>query len=120
MRRAFREQNPDAKARRNAKQRLALFKDGFALGYSDYISDPAAGNRFAKGDRARGWRVGADAARSDIATGLLKTGATGFADPLLPPQAEADFRAFLKAAGVPESEEVRDELGASEVATQTK
>lgn len=120
MRRAFREQNPDAKARRSVQQRLALFTDGFARGYSDHISDPAAGNRFSKGDRARGWRVGADAARSDIAAGLVKSGATGFADPSLPPQAEADFRAFLKAAGVPESEEVRDELGASEVATQTK
>ncbi len=120
MRRAYRKQNPDAKDRRNVDQRMKLFEDGFVRGYCDRIVDPSAGNRYAKGDRSRGWRAGAETARSDIEAGRVKTGDTGFRVPSLPTQAEADFRAFLKAAGVPESEGVVEDVGPSAVATETK
>ena len=102
IRRAFREANPDAKNARSIGHRLTLFDDGFARGYRDRVENPLARNRFAKGDRSRGWRVGAEAAEADIAAGAVVTAALNFSVPPTPQEARGEFAAMLRAIGVPD------------------
>lgn len=87
---------------------MALWEEGFAFGYQDYAQDPNAQNRYAKGDRSRGWKVGSEKAAEDIRNGIIAPGSPNVAVPGAPAQAAEDYRAELL---VKSPDAARDDLG---------
>jgi len=73
-RRLKREANPGHKEVRSIPSRMMLFDEGFMRGFREYAEDQTAQNPYSKGDRSRGWQLGAQKAAEDIEAGIIPAG----------------------------------------------
>lgn len=96
-RRAIRAADPNHFAQRPIESRLALFDEGFARGYRERCERSTATTPFAKGDRSRGWALGAERAAADLATGVIAAGLLTVAPPPTPAEARAAYQAEIEA-----------------------
>ena len=92
-RRALRAANPEYKNTRALPRRLQLFDEGFTIGYRSRCEDSDAENPYVKGDRSRGWEIGAQKAAEDIAAGIVTPGSPNVPEP--PDAARLAYQAEL-------------------------
>lgn len=95
-RRALREADPTRKYPRKVKVRMAHFDQGLTTGYRDRTENPSAINPHNKGDRAKGWALGARRADEDVAQGVVNAGVRADPPALESIAGRAEYEAELR------------------------
>lgn len=95
-RRALREADPTKKYPRSFKVRFQHFDEGLVRGYRDRTENPRAANPHNKGDRARGWALGARRADEDLAMGAVTAGVRADPPALETIRGRAEYEAELR------------------------
>jgi len=95
-RRALREADPSRKYPRSFKVRFRHFDEGLVRGYRDRTENPRAANPHNKGDRAKGWALGARRADEDVTQGVVNAGVRADPPALESIAGRAEYEAELR------------------------